>query len=144
MYTMNFGKETSLLPMGNWPVEEKGAYAVLQWHNQRGQSENYHKELKIGFGMEKMPCGESSANAVYFRIGVIAYNLFIGFKRLAGPESWVSHTISTFRWKLVQTAGRMVRHAGRVFLKLAVSCEQLIRFREIRHRCFDLWVAESG
>jgi hypothetical protein len=128
----------------NWVSEEKDAYQVLQWHNQRGQVENYHKELKIGFGMERMPCGESYANAVYLRIGVIAYNLFVGFKRLSGPRSWLSHTIATFRWKLIQTAGRIVRHAGQVFLKLAVDAKRLRLFQEIRSKTFVLAQQYTG
>jgi hypothetical protein len=49
--------------------------AVLKWYNQREEcSENRIKELKIGFGMERMPCGQFEANAVFFRIGVLAYN----------------------------------------------------------------------
>jgi len=72
----------------NWLEEEKSSQEVLEWHNQRGQAENFNKELKIGMGMERMPCGQTHANAVYFRIGVIAYNLFVGFKRLSCPESW--------------------------------------------------------
>lgn len=120
----------------NWPEEEKDTQAVLTWHNQRGQAENFNKELKGGFGQDQMPCGQSFANAVYFRIGVIAYNLFIGFKRLAGPVAWAHHTIETFRWKLIQTAGRIVRHAGQVILRLAVDTEKLILFRDIRERCY--------
>jgi len=96
----------------NWLKEENNMGEVLEWHNQRGQAENFNKELKIGLGMERMPCGQSYANAVFFRIGVIAYNLFIGFKRLSCPESWMRHTISTFRWKIVEVAGRIVKHAG--------------------------------
>jgi hypothetical protein len=61
----------------NWLEEEKNTEEVLKWHNQRGQSENFNKELKMGLGMERMPCGQSYANAVFFRIGVIAYNLFM-------------------------------------------------------------------
>lgn len=117
--------------------EEKKAYDVLAWHNQRGQAENFNKELKIGFGQDQMPCGQSHANAVYFRIGVIAYNLFLGFKRLACPEAWSRHTISTFRWKLVQTAGRIVRHAGQVVLKLAVEADLLALVNGIRRRCYE-------
>jgi len=79
-----------------------------------------------------MPCGETYANAVFFRIGVIAYNLFIGFKTFACPEAWRRHTISTFRWKLIQVAGRIVHHGNQVFLKLAVSAGRLRLFREIR------------
>jgi len=65
---------------------------VVQWYNQRGEcSENRIKELKIGFGMERMPCGQLNANAMFFRIGTLAYNLFrlFIFKALSsapGPD----------------------------------------------------------
>jgi hypothetical protein len=122
----------------NWLEEEKNTEEVLKWHNERGQAENFNKELKIGLGMERMPCGQSYANAVFFRIGVLAYNLFIGFKRLSCPESWAKHTIATFRWKMVQVAGRIVRHAGEMVLKLMIDLERLELFRGIRKKSFEL------
>jgi len=125
----------------NWSEEKKNTHDVLAWHNQRGQAENFNKELKSGFGMEHMPCGQTWANAVWFRIGVIAYNLFIGFKRLACPESWGRHTIATFRWRVIQIAGRIIRHAGRVVLQLAVSAEKLDFMRHIRKKSFELSLA---
>ncbi len=128
----------------NWLEEEKDTEEALKWHNQRGQPENFNKELKIGLGMERMPCGQSYANAIFFRIGVIAYNLFIGFKRLACPESWVKQTIATFRWKMVQVAGRIVKHAGEVVLKLMIDLEQLELFRGIRKRSFELSLRPDG
>jgi len=55
----------------------ESAEGVVTWYDQRGEcSENRIKELKIGFGMERMPCGQLKANALFFRIGVLAYNLF--------------------------------------------------------------------
>jgi hypothetical protein len=128
----------------NWVEEQKSAREVLDWHNQRGQAENFNKEVKIGLGMERMPCGQSYANAVFFRIGIIAYNLFIGFKRLACPESWAKHTIATFRWKMIQVAGRIVKHAGKVVLKLMVDSEKLEVFREIRKKSFELSLCSDG
>lgn len=128
----------------NFLEEEKDANEVLQWHNQKGQAENFLKELKIGFGMERMPCGQRGANAVFFRIGVIAYNLFIGFKRLSCPDSWIKHTIETFRWKIVQVAGRIVKHAGNIILKLAVDIKKLELFRGIRERAFQLSLCPDG
>ena len=125
----------------NWPVEEKTAHAVLGWHNQRGQAENFNKELKTGLGLEQLPCGDSGANAVFFRIGVLAYNLFIGFKRLACPAAWASQTIATVRWRLVQVAGRILRHAGRVVLRLVLKAEALACWHTIRQRCWTLAVA---
>lgn len=128
----------------NWLEEEKSPEEVLKWHNQRGQAENFNKELKIGLGMERMPCGQRHANAVFFRIGVIAYNLFIGFKRLACPESWAKHTIATFRWKMVQVAGRIVKHAGETVLKLMVDLEKLELFKGIRRKSFELSLCPDG
>jgi hypothetical protein len=121
--------------------EETSAQDVLRWHNQRGQAENFNKELKIGFGQDQMPCGQTHANAVYFRIGIIAYNLFLGFRRLACPEAWCRHTIATFRWKLVQIAGRIVHHAGRLILKLKVEADLLELIQHIRRRCYEIQVA---
>jgi len=128
----------------NWLEEEKNTGQVLEWHNQRGQAENFNKEVKNGIGMERMPCGQSYANAVFFRIGVIAYNLFIGFKRLSCPESWMKQTIATFRWKMVQIAGRIVRHAGKAVLKLMIDLEKLELFKGIRHKSFELSLCPDG
>jgi len=94
--------------------------------------------------MERMPCGQTEANAVFFRVGVIAYNLFIGFKRLSCPESWVKHTIATFRWKMVQVAGRIVRHSGSIFLKLAVDVAKLELFKGMRKNIFEMSLALDG
>ena len=125
----------------NWPAEEKTAHEVLGWHNQRGQAENFNKELKNGLGLEQLPCGDSWANAVFFRIGVLAYNLFIGFKRLACPAAWASQTIATVRWRLMQVAGRILRHAGRVVLRLVLEADALACWHTIRQRCGALAVA---
>ena len=125
----------------NWAEEQKSAWEVLKWHNERGQAENFNKELKNGFGMERMPCGQTEANAVFFRIGVIAYNLFMGFKRLACPESWAKHTIATFRWKMIQVAGRIVKHSGSIILKIAAGLEKLELYLGIRQRIYELSLA---
>jgi len=57
----------------SWLGEEKSAVEVLQWHNQRGQAENFNKELKIGFGMERMPCGQTEANP---EVGALSSGVF--------------------------------------------------------------------
>jgi hypothetical protein len=138
LFTAAEGKHHHHVVATNWPEESKNSQAVLTWHNQRGKAENFNKELKAGFGQDQMPCGQSHANAAYFRIGVIAYNLFVGFKRLACPDSWATHTIATIRWKLIQLAGRIVRHAGRVVLKLSTDADKLTLIHAIRQRCYEL------
>ena len=90
---------------------EESAEEVVRWYNQRGEcSENRIKELKIGFGMERMPCGDFGANAVFFRIGILAYNVGRVFMLRALDESWHRHQVQTLRWKLYGTAGKIVFH----------------------------------
>jgi len=90
---------------------EEPASAVIWKHNQRGNSENWHKELKVGLGMEQMPCGQFEANALYFAIGVLAYNLAQLLKRRVLPAAYRTATVATLRWKVYRLAGKLVRHA---------------------------------
>jgi len=116
---------------------EETAQATVAWYNRRGEtSENRIKELKLGFGMERLPCGDFGANAVFFRIGVLAYNLFILFKLLALSEKWRKHQAQTIRWRIYQAAGKVVRHGGRLFLKVSAWAHEI--FEEIRARCREL------
>jgi len=109
---------------------------VVAWYNQRGEcSENRIKELKIGFCMERMPCGQFEANAVFFRIGVLAYNLFRLFTLTTLSPSWHRHQVQTVRWRLYQIAGKVVFHGGQVFLKVRRGLCQL--FTEIRLRIWE-------
>ena len=60
----------------NRPNED--AAATMEWYSRRGDaSENRIKDLKVGFGMEYMPCGSFQANAAFFAIGVLTYNLYL-------------------------------------------------------------------
>lgn len=115
----------------------ESAAETLEWYAQRGEtSENRIKELKLGFGMERMPCGQLEANAVFFRLGVLAYNLCQGFKPWALQKEWRRHQVQTLRWRLYQIAGKVVRHAGRVYLKVREHVIDL--FESIRARCWQL------
>lgn len=120
----------------------ESAAATLDWYCQRGDaSENRLKELKLGLGLEYLPCGQFEANAVFFRIGALAYNLFKGFLQCAFHADWHKHQVQTVRWRLYQTAGKIVRHAGRVYLK--VSRAALALFEAIRARCLQEALAHT-
>ena len=114
----------------------ESAEGVVQWYNQRGDcSENRIKEVKIGFGMERMPCGQFEANAIFFRIGVLAYNIYRLFILKALDKSWHRHQVQTVRWRLYQIGGKIVFHGGQVFLK--VSRRFLSLFNDIRLRVWE-------
>ena len=112
---------------------DETAEETIAWYNARGEhSENRIKELKVGLGMERMPCGQFWANAVFFRLGVLAYNLFRMFELHVLPADWRRHQIRTVRWRLYQVAGKVVRHAGQLYLKVREAYYGL--FEMIRRR----------
>jgi hypothetical protein len=116
---------------------DESAKETVRRYNRRGEtSENRLKELKIGFGMERMPCGQFGANAMFFRIGILAYNLFVMFKKNVLPESWRKHQVQTIRWRLYQAAGKVTSHAGSLWLKVKRCMFALLE--EIRARNFEL------
>jgi hypothetical protein len=86
------------------------ASEVIWAHNQWGESENWHKELKACLEMGADAVGEFAANAMYFAIGVLAYNLAQRLKRQVLPESYRTATVATLPWKLYRLVAKLVRH----------------------------------
>jgi len=117
---------------------EEAASEVVWKHNRRGHSENWQKELKVGLGMEQMPCGEFEANAMYFGIGVLAYNLAQLLKRRVLPESYRTATVATLRWKLYRLAGKLVRHARGWVLRIKAGLEKWRLLESARVGCVML------
>lgn len=117
---------------------ERRSPEIIRFHNKRGNSENYNKELKNGFGMDYTPSRELEANAAYFEIGILAYNLTVAVKRLFLDESWITKTIGTLRWQLIFIAGKVVEHGRRLFLKISSAYFDLLQsIREKVRLCFN-------
>ncbi len=92
---------------------------TLDWYHQRGEhSENRIKELKLDFGMERMPCGQFRANALFFAVGVLAYNLYKIFaaKALQGPLR--GRRAPAVRYHFYAVAGKVVRTGGQLLLRV--------------------------
>lgn len=154
VHTMNGTEQAFRLIVLRWPNPQPNLFEASSWcyhvvatnreetareviwkHNGRGQSENWHKELKSGMGMEQMPCGQFEANAMYFAIGVLAYNLAQVLKRRVLPQSYSTATMATLRWKVYRLAGKLVRHARGWVLRLKADWEKLQLLHSARLGC---------
>jgi len=112
------------------------ATEVVRLYRQRGEtSENRIKALKGGFNLNYLPTSYFMANALYFQIGSLAYNLFIMFKKTM-QESWQKHTVQTIRYKLYNIAGKVITHARKTVLK--VNREFVEILNHIRQRCYEI------
>ena len=121
-------------------TDERPGEEVVWSYNDRAHIENHIKELKNGFGMEQMPSGDFGANAVYFGIGVMTYNLFLAQKMLTMPATWRTKTIKSIRWMLVEVGGKLIRGSRQIVLKIAAGIEKYTAYLEIRRRTYELMV----
>jgi len=91
---------------------------IIHWYNQRGEdSENRIKELKLDFGGDVLPCSDFAANALYFMISALSFNLF-ALMRLFLPEELAHHRAGTIRWRLYAIAGKVVKTGRQIFIKM--------------------------
>jgi hypothetical protein len=116
-------------------MDEAEPEEVVWFHNERAQAENLIKELKLGFGMEQMVSGDFLANSLYFSIGILAYNTTQAQKLLFMEEEWRTRTMDTLRWRLVEVAGKTIRHGRQVILKVVAPLDKLRIFLKIRQKC---------
>ena len=108
---------------------------IIKLHRQRGEtSENKIKELKNGFNMSYLPTSNTQANAFYFAIGTLAYNLFLLFKQIL-DSNMQKHTVKTIRYKLYNIAGKVVSHAREITLKVNEQFKELLQ--NIRYRAYE-------
>lgn len=95
------------------------AELALQFHrNRQDKSENTNKELIGGFGLSKLPCQEEQANAAYFQLAMLSHIVFVAFKHLALPPSWIPKTIETVRFEMIRLGGMVSRRARSLWLKI--------------------------
>lgn len=120
-------------------TEEQQGKTISTLHRKRSGSENHNKELKSGIGMEHLPCQEEKANEIYFLLGILAYNLVLLFKLIAGKVATLKKTVKTLRWEIITLAGKLVHHAGKTILKLAgTSQDTYAFFCRMRERIYAL------
>jgi hypothetical protein len=72
----------------------------------------------------------SSRPAVFFRIGVLAYNIGRLFVLLTLDKSWHHYQVQTLRWKVYGAVGKIVFHGRSVYLKVNRSLQK--PFSEVR------------
>ena len=94
------------------------AERVVTFYEKCGNSENYIKEAKYDMVVGHLLLKSFWANEAIFQLMMLAYNLFLMFKMYRLKRAEYREQIRTFRWKYVFLAGKIVRSARRVTMKL--------------------------
>ncbi|MBI4571684.1 MAG: transposase [candidate division NC10 bacterium] len=111
-----------------------GGLALLQWHREKaGTVEHAHHVLKNELAAAALTSGKFGANAAWFRLNVLTYNLLTALKRLTLPGDLRTARPKRLWFLLSNTVGKVVPHARRTLLRLTGVLQHALVVR-IRHR----------
>jgi hypothetical protein len=137
-----------------WTNLGESAADIIELYHDHGTSEQYHSELKSDLNLERFPSQSYATNALFLRLGTLAYNLLRSLDELAREvreeqaESWPQRIKAVARRRigsvvrdLILVACKRISHAGREIIKLAgawpwsrvlIGIEERLRAMEVR------------
>lgn len=100
---------------------------LIRWHRGKaGTIEHAHDVLTNELAAEALPSQKFGANAAWLRLNVILYNLLSALKRVALPGELRTARPKRLRFLLLNTVGKVVRHARATVLRLSSDAARLL------------------
>ena len=108
------------------------------FNHAHGESEQYHSEIKTDMDVERLPSGKFESNKLVLELTMIAYNIL----RIIGQESLKKkdapgrkkihrRRIRTVISNLMQFAGHLTEHAGRLVMSIGRSNRWRFTFKRL-------------
>lgn len=108
---------------------------LLRWHwGKAGTIEHVHDVTKNELGAAVPPCGRFGANAAWYRLSLLTYNILSALKSLVLPAALSAARPKRLRFALFTMAGRLISHAGKLVLQISAAAERLAGLREARRQ----------
>jgi post-segregation antitoxin (ccd killing protein) len=105
---------------------------LLQWHREKaGTIEHVHDEVKNALGGGHMPSQHFNANAAWFKLSLIAYNIASATRRLCFKAEDRGVRLKKFRLLVINLAGRMSRFQCTLRLRFCAGKEAIERVMKI-------------
>lgn len=105
---------------------------LLSWHREKaGTIEHVHDEVKNGFGGGHLPSQYFGANAAWFKLALMTYNLVSAMRGLCLEPEERTARIKRYRLLVIHLAGRMNRNDCVMRLRLCATAEQIGRLQRI-------------
>jgi len=104
---------------------------LVDFYQKRGNSENYIKEAMYDMAVGQLLLKSFWSNEAIFQLMMLAYNLFLVFTLDRVKPMKYRQQIKTFRLKYIFLAGKIVRTARRVVMKLS----ERYPYQEIYESC---------
>jgi hypothetical protein len=111
------------------------ANGIVACYHERGSDELANRALK-DFGHEQLPFKRFTPNAAWYYSMLLGHFLMESFKKdVSAPVLPVGAYASTVRRKLIDIAGKIVKHGKTVILKVPQACFEHLCLLELFNRC---------
>jgi hypothetical protein len=107
---------------------------LWRFYNQRCCMENYIKETKRGFSIDRIATGNFEANELDLLVKLLAYNLYERFKRDCCELIHRGYTIARFRLEFFHCVTTIIQHSRRIILKLVQDFPNRYAWKRIEAR----------
>lgn len=105
---------------------------LLNWHREKaGTVEHVHDEVKNALGGGHMPSQHFAANAAWFKVALLTYNLASAIKGLCFSPEERTARFKKYRLLLVHLAGRMSRFQCKLRLRFCASVQAIKRVQRV-------------
>jgi hypothetical protein len=100
----------------NWNLFEHSYQEVMEFHQKRGNAENFIREEKYGYDLKHFPCQELMANTAFAQIAMVAHNILRWVALVERPDK--PHFSKKIRRRFIYIPGKIIQHARQTFLKI--------------------------
>jgi len=104
--------------------------ALEAWFRERAQIEERIKDTKLGMALRHLPSGSAAVNAVWMWAALTALNCSAWLQALGGVDDQGRAHGKRLRRELIGVPGRLVRHAGRLVVRVAPRYAYLGQVRQ--------------
>lgn len=116
------------------------AAEIVRWHREKaGTIEHVHRVLKDELGAGVLPSARFGANAAWFRINTLAFNVLTVLKRRALPDRFRDARPKRLRYELFTLAGELAVHQSQLSVRVPVGGERLQEIVDARSRLLAMY-----
>ena len=118
------------------------AAQLVRWQREKaGTIEHVHRVMKDELGAGVLPSARFGANAAWFRINALTFNVLTVLKRCALPERLRDARPKRLRYELFTLAGELVAHQSQLSVRVPVGNQRLQEIVDARRRLLAMYDA---
>jgi hypothetical protein len=128
-FPLDLATEKASAPEREVKMKRYSLQEVMEFHQERGNCENFIREEKYGYDLKHFPCLKMNANHAYGLLAMVAHNLLRWVALLMKPDKPLFS--KKLRKRFIFYPGKIVKHARQVYLRIIErGYEEVMKLRE--------------